>query len=385
MNFIQRNKLFEIKQLRGNILTLLISVGILMYSAFDRFKFIYVIPELYIICNLFLNARFQNFGLNKNLEKNQIEIFLIYISIAFLSIVPSLGNIYWPIYFRDIIIISSYLILFIFPITFSHKQVIILFFVTCLGFLLDKRGLRLDDIQISVNLFQTSYGENEYNFSTYYGIFLIYFLSQKKYLLSILAIILVLLAGKRTIIFGLIPPLIAFIVFLKFNKSILVALYFLFCSIIAININNILSQFFVLIGIDDIDPSQVLEGRIEPNLFLNKIIHQKSLINYLFGNGAGQADITLSIYRPMQWAEQYPIGTNPHNDFLKIFYDYGIIGIISFAFIFYLLGSKTNAAGKSFLVFTATVMITENPLIYIYYWYVLLMLLFSERIRINPN
>ncbi len=111
----------------------------------------------------------------------------------------------------------------------------------------------------------------------------------------------------------------------------------------------------------------VIQGRQETTLALRPKLWEDGFMAFLLGHGAGQSDMSLTINQSVNWAAGFPTPTNPHNDFLKIQYDYGIIGILFFFFLFYYLYAQ-NTLGILVFLFCIPVLLVDNTLVFIYHW-----------------
>jgi O-antigen ligase len=109
-----------------------------------------------------------------------------------------------------------------------------------------------------------------------------------------------------------------------------------------------------------------LSGRLNAILFEIKAISESSLWQKILGHGAGQLDVQLSLHQPVPWAKVFPEPTNPHNDYLKILFDFGIAGSFAYAISLQSRYTKTQF-GFALLVFSWTLFFFENALIHIYF------------------
>jgi hypothetical protein len=105
---------------------------------------------------------------------------------------------------------------------------------------------------------------------------------------------------------------------------------------------------------------EVMLGRHEIGRELTRSIEAKPMSSWLLGSGAGAADAISG--KKLRHAT----GDLPHNDWLKVFYDYGLVGsvILTLALAFLFSGS---AAAAAIGVVSAIIMMTDNVLIYVFY------------------
>jgi O-antigen ligase len=120
----------------------------------------------------------------------------------------------------------------------------------------------------------------------------------------------------------------------------------------------------------------MLNGRaFSLNFIVFKIKHS-DLWHLIFGHGPGQLDVLISRYRPVHWAKYYPEPSNPHNDFLKILYEYGVAGFLVFGWNMSRLFSR-NVLGTALLLFTLILFFFDNSLIHAYYNFIALVIFCS--------
>ena len=67
----------------------------------------------------------------------------------------------------------------------------------------------------------------------------------------------------------------------------------------------------------------------------------------------------------------YGEDTNPHNDFLKVYFEYGAVGLGGFLTILFVIYGASTAT-ISLLVLNACLMVTDNTLIYFFHQFVCL-------------
>lgn len=108
-------------------------------------------------------------------------------------------------------------------------------------------------------------------------------------------------------------------------------------------------------------PDQITLGRYSTSRNIRELIHGHSIARQLVGNGPGSSTNLPDV----------DTTHNPHNDYLKIYYEYGLLGaagIIAMLFVLY----AGSAATLSLLVFNAFLMLTDNTLIYFFHQFVCL-------------
>ena len=111
--------------------------------------------------------------------------------------------------------------------------------------------------------------------------------------------------------------------------------------------------------------STVLQGRLPIITYLREGMLASDTVTLLFGHGMGQADAGLYAITSL---------SNPHNDFLKIFFDYGVVGGLMVLGAFWFAFAR-NAVGATVMIFGFTLMISDNVFIYFFYQFVAFMAL----------
>ncbi len=109
-------------------------------------------------------------------------------------------------------------------------------------------------------------------------------------------------------------------------------------------------------------PNAATLGRYETSRRIQAITAGQALPQHLVGNGPGSSKVL-----PNPYGEN----VNPHNDFLKLYFEYGVVGLAGFlAILFVIYGAST--ATISLLVLNACLMVTDNTLIYFFHQFVCL-------------
>lgn len=105
---------------------------------------------------------------------------------------------------------------------------------------------------------------------------------------------------------------------------------------------------------------EVMLGRHQIGVELTRLIAEKPMGEWLLGSGPGAADIVAGT--KVKGAN----GELPHNDWLKIFYDYGLVGSVAVT-VFLARMFSASPASAAMVIATAIIMITDNVLIYLFY------------------
>jgi hypothetical protein len=190
------------------------------------------------------------------------------------------------------------------------------------------------------------------------------------------------LGGKRIGLIALFVGLIAAAFFKKLpalnewrNRFIVVLGGLLAISVMATNLTDI-SEFAHERLSSGVHIEAIMLGRHAIGVELTRIIDSRAAMESLIGTGPGCADTVASIVSGDTL-------TLPHNDWLKLLYDYGIVGsfIIMMFMAFIFSSSKTGAI---IALVNATIMVTDNVHMYLYYQFpIVLMVAFSARQAFN--
>jgi hypothetical protein len=117
---------------------------------------------------------------------------------------------------------------------------------------------------------------------------------------------------------------------------------------------------------------EVMLGRYAIAAEMDRMTDTRPFVESLFGSGPGSADALASLVTS-------GVLTQPHNDWMRILYDYGIAGSLVMTMFMALLFS-TSGTGAVIAIVTAVMMCTDNVLIYLYYFFpVALMVAFSAK------
>jgi hypothetical protein len=343
---------------------------ILVYHLFEDIKQVFYILPVPVIISMLVFQFFKTQQEALVLDRNMIQALLLYMLICGASLFFAPDDIYWFTAWRDMIIISSPFFIFCFMVRYSHQNIIWLMVTSFVGYLIWIK-FKIDLVFLKSLLVSNFSWRNEYDYGTITGIFIIYFLYKKDYKMLGLAIVFLLFVNKRGTFLGLLPAIIAFYGIIKFfhidnNKWALFGflfLYYMFFYVFSINLPLIASTFLEIMERKDIDIDRFLTGRVVMIRELTPEIYGRGWLNYLFGNGPGQADFYLwkVIKHPIYNFYIRPI--NPHNDFLKLHFDIGLIGVVVYFLIMYYMYCVSEIGILIFL-FVVPLFLIENTLIY---------------------
>jgi hypothetical protein len=194
----------------------------------------------------------------------------------------------------------------------------------------------------------------------------------------LLALVMSLLGGKRVGVAAILVGVVAATLFrnvpvLQQRRGRFVALLGALAIINVVATNLIAISEYVHRSLDvGVNIEEVMLGRYAIGSEMNDAMTTRPLGEALFGSGPGTADDLASLVSD-------GVLTQPHNDWMKLLYDYGIVGswmIITFMALVF----STSATGAVIAIAGATLMTTDNVVIYLFYQFpAALMLAYSAQ------
>ncbi|MFN0050322.1 MAG: hypothetical protein ACKVOU_14455 [Cytophagales bacterium] len=318
------------------------------------------------ICNLFSPE-----------SKLKLSVSYIQLAVAFLVIVAiglylNAKDIYFSTFYRDILIFVMPLLLFAFEWRFSERQFNWLFITAVFSFAAWKQF----DLELNIlnTILTTSQSDTEYHFGCVVGIFVIYYLYKKKWLLLAISILFLSLVSKRASLLGLFAAVPIYYFIIKpaklYDKKLWLFVclfcYYMFFWMIGTNIEFFGKLFLNIIGKGEMDLDYFLTGRMILVNLLQPEILDRGFLSFMFGNGPGQAEVFL--WKTMRHANIYLWMAKPflvHNDFLKMQFEIGFIGATLSFFIFYYLYAVSRL-GIFIFLYTIPLFLIDNTIIYLY-------------------
>ncbi|MDX2195468.1 MAG: hypothetical protein NW207_03535 [Cytophagales bacterium] len=306
-----------------------------------------------------------------NLHYGILQTLALYFLACAISLFFNFQDIYWFTAVRDMIIISSPLLIFMVRYEFVNHHIIALFITSFICYLIWIQ-FKIEFIHIK-SLFESNYDwRHEYDYGTIVGPFILYFLYKKDYKMLLLSLLFLLLVNKRATFMGLLPAFFTYYVIIKFfkideNKNVLIAFlmfYYFSFYIISINLPFFASMFLGLFGKGEILLDNFLTGRVIMINELQPELYNRGPVAYLFGNGVGQADYYLwkVIKNPVYNFYVKPV--NPHNDYLKLHFDVGLLGVVVYFFMAYYMYVHNSGLGILMFLYTIPLLLIDNGLIY---------------------
>jgi hypothetical protein len=195
----------------------------------------------------------------------------------------------------------------------------------------------------------------------------------------LLALVMSLLGGKRI---GVIAILVGLASIFLFRKAAALKkrrnrFIFLLATLGVINIaaSNMIyiSQYSYESLRMSVPIEEIMLGRYAIGSEMTRAIDSRSPVESLIGFGPGGADALATLVSAGTLKE-------PHNDWLKILYDYGILGSIAIT-TFIALVFSTSATGAAIAIANAILMTTDNVVIYLYYQFPIVLMVGYSALR----
>jgi hypothetical protein len=196
-------------------------------------------------------------------------------------------------------------------------------------------------------------------------IYAVFFYGVSAKALFALALVESILGGKRIGIVAIIVGIISLSIFQRIptlrnwrNRFLILLCALTFVNVLGCNLSVLSEQLY---GATDtrVSLEEVMLGRHAIGVAMTNVLANRPLTTSLLGAGAGSADALALLVTDGTLAE-------PHNDWLKIVFDYGIIGSVVMT-VFFAAVFSASKVGAAIAVANAVVMTTDNVLIYIYY------------------
>ncbi len=335
-------------------------------------QLIYILPYISLVSGILNSVILKVILFDK---KMVLGLFLYIIAVIF-----SLLSLQYATFFsyRDFLIISAVFITFIPVVAISDKMIKTLFIVFVINSLVgftfktnvsfNVRSYLVDSIALQEdNAFQ-------------FALFSLYFIYRKDYKWMTISLFMNGIIFKRIAFFALLASLGAYLYLFgfkpreylntqRYRKSLFTAvIYVIILYLIAMNIAYLARIILNYFHYYDVSADYFLQGRIAIQSELNRIVSNTEIFSTLFGHGIGSADNTLQVI--------YLIFDNPHNDFLKLQFEYGIIGLLLYILAIWTIIIR-NCFSVLVFIFSMTLLPTDNTIIYITYQILTMMLVKS--------
>lgn len=346
-------------------------IGILLVGLYvltgQKIKAVYLAP----LCSLLVSGLFYRLlegHWNFAFSKKVFAPFFLCLNIALVSLLANFGSTLLEISGKEILIVFGSILFLTFQSKPSELQIQFLFICFALGFFLTDGNYQRFSIFIKtfnpLFLILPSDGAMEYDLGAALGLFFAFFLLRKKWFWLVLSAIIIVLSGKRVIIVALFASIsysIALKIFQqKFTPRVVypIVAAFSLTSMFIVEIAVFVQDLFNL----NLPISRLLMGRDTSAIPLRNGILSDSLFSLFLGHGPGSANLFLGSI--VTWSD----GTSalPHNDYLKILYDYGVLGFIALFFLFHRLFLSTPI-GVALYLYTLVVFAFDNAFIFVFY------------------
>lgn len=194
------------------------------------------------------------------------------------------------------------------------------------------------------------------------GVVTLYYFQERSWGRFLLACVILFLAYKRIAMLAVVAIIMfemaSYLVFRRSFGRFLTTLAVLVLSVVSLFLPEIFEFLSAIMRDEDASASAISLGRTGLAEALRFEIHEAGLSHMFFGFGPGSADDVVFALGEIK---------NPHNDWLKILFDYGLVGFIVLHGVLYLIHPRTPLGNKLYLNL-AILMVTDNPLIYIHYF-----------------
>ena len=272
------------------------------------------------------------------------------------------------LFIRDVLIVFGGFVTFLWPyrITLFHVK-----FVT-IGFLILTIALYFLKVRhggvLSFDLL-TSKGGIESQVAFPAGIISIFFLINKKYSWFLMSLILCLLGFKRIVIGAFFISVVVYISLSYFSYSkrmlllkLVTISIFLSMTVIGLFFPYIVTYVFDKIGISGMENMLTL-GRFNILIDILNDLGNADMQYILFGHGLGSS--------------QFGGNTLPHDDFVKILVEYGLVGGTAVLILIWTI-FRGREIGFYILIYQSVLYVTDNTFIYYFQWFTIAVLLLCE-------
>jgi hypothetical protein len=323
---------------------------IMMVSMFS-----YVIPEIWFVKYLTIPLFFIFlFSENKGIAIVANENLKAWLLLIAVGLITSIFHVEFFLDggFKDLIIISSYVMIFLLIKDYEFRVVLLFQFLVFSTLLL---FLFMDKNEFSI-LDSTAVYESPISFV--FGAFFIYFLVNKKWLYVSISLFFVILTLKRVALLAMLVVTIVHILPIYYKHYVLKSRMFVLYSLLSFFLIMLFSSGLLDVFIDDyfgISSNSFSMGRfvIYQNVF-NEIINNPQILILGAGAGAGYSNLNYFVEYDFQYS-------NLHSDILKISYEYGAIFLI--IFIYKLSSFKSNDS-RLFVLYLLIIFISDNIFVY---------------------
>jgi hypothetical protein len=312
-------------------------------------------------------------------HRSALAFFITYVSLGFLNYLVGVKDV--DAFVKEFTIMVLIIVSFVPVLNVTIYQIRGVFLCSLAYFALayaltDHGGVRLLQVLASGSGSGVESGFDNHQGGLLGPIYAVFFYAIGAKIQFLLALVMSLMGGKRVgviaIIIGILSAsLLHRVAALKDRRSRFLFLFGVLAviNIMALNLIPIAEYahwtFRMAISIEEI-----MLGRHAISSEMLRVVAGRPLAETLIGFGPGSADVLASLVSEGTL-------TQPHNDWLRIVYGYGIFGSIVIT-VFLALAFSGSTTAVALAITNAIMMITDNILIYLYYQFpVVLMIAYS--------
>jgi hypothetical protein len=315
-------------------------------------------------------------------NKAAMVFFLTYLSLAPLGYLIGVKD--TDFFFNNFIIMVLIIVSFVPTINVGVEQIRVVFLCSVVYFALaysltERGGVRLFQILESGTGSGLEDGYDNHQGGLLGPIYAVFLYAIGAKIQFLLALVMSLLGGKRIGVVAILVGLASIFLFRKAaalkkrrNRFIL-----LLATLGVINIagSNMfyLSQYTYESLSMRVPIEEIMLGRYAIGSEMARVIDSRSAVESLIGFGPGGADALATLVSSGALKE-------PHNDWLKIHYDYGILGSIAIT-VFIALVFSTSATGAVIAIASAILMTTDNVVMYFFYQFPIVLMVGYSALR----
>jgi len=315
-------------------------------------------------------------------NKAAMVFFLTYLSLAPLGYLIGVKD--TDFFFNNFIIMVLIIVSFVPTINVGIEHIRVVFLCSVAFFVLaysltEHGGIRLFQILESGTGSGLEDGYDNHQAGLLGPIYTVFLYAIGAKIQFLLALVVSLLGGKRIGVLAILVGLASISLFrnaaaLKKRRNRFI---FLLATLGVINIagSNMfyLSQYTYESLSMSVPIEEIMLGRYAIGSEATHVIDTRSAVESLIGFGPGGADALATLVSAGTLKE-------PHNDWLKILYDYGILGSIAIT-VFIALVFSTSAIGAAIAIASAILMTTDNVIIYLYYQFPIVLMVGYSALR----
>ncbi len=297
----------------------------------------------------------------QKIEFDPVNISAVFIYMA--AVLPTFLNntdigFFW---IRDFLIIIVPFSVFIFKMNVSDKHIkgflLSLIAAIFLPILAGNKTLSLEvDFIASKGILESSYGLT-------IGAIAVYFIHKRDWRWGLIALVFTFISFKRVafggiVLAGLIPVLLRADHFLSERRTRF-ACVLAFAVLVIVGLNMVfLFEYGVRTLFGDVSVDRYALGRYAMAKILLAYQEMQNVSFWMFGGGPGSAQALV--------AEYYESLEQPHNDFMKINFEYGFLGQLLIYVMLYLTIARTKIGSYLFL-YQGIMFLTDNTFIYAFH------------------